>query len=192
MLEQLNASLLLIIQQTRTNAGILAIMMAVVWGIFFLSCLDKRLLYFGIIPRHIMGVPGILLAPLLHANVDHVFFNSIPLLILGNFLLIHGLDYFLLVTLLITFISGVFIWCFAKSGLYIGASSVITGYWSLLVLNSYQERTITAFILGFISLYYFAGIFYGLFPSKKGVSWQGHVFGLVAGLLTGFLITTVL
>lgn len=190
MLDQLNTSLALIILQTKINAHTLAIILAIPWAVFFINNLiGKRLFFLGIIPRRLYGLPGILFAPLLHANFNHIFFNSIPLLVLSNFLLINGLPYYLDVTLIITLISGFLIWCFAKSGLHIGASAVITGYWGLLVSDIYRQGTVTAIILGLLSLYYFAGIFLGVFPGKKGVSWEGHLFGLLAGVATSYLIT---
>ncbi|MBA2711351.1 MAG: rhomboid family intramembrane serine protease [Tatlockia sp.] len=189
MIDELLASLNLIISQTQANFQTLALILSILWGIFILNqLLGKRLLYLGIIPRHLFGIPGIFFAPFLHANFNHLFFNSIPLVVLANFILINGLFYFLWVTLSITVISGVLIWCFAKSGIHIGASALITGYWGLLVTNIMQQGTMTAIILGVISLYYFAGIFYGVFPGKKGVSWEGHLFGLVAGFATSYLI----
>ncbi len=190
MLEPLNASLDLIINQTKTNMHTLAIVLAIPWFVFlFTNLIDKKLLYFGIFPRRIQGIPGILFAPLLHANFNHIFFNSIPLLVLSNFLLINGLDYYLAVTLAITLISGLLIWCFGKPGLHIGASALITGYWALLVSDIFKQGTLTAIILGVVSIYYFAGIFLGIFPGKKGVSWEGHLFGLAAGILVSYLAT---
>lgn len=187
MLDQLNTSLALIILQTQINAHYLAIILLIPWLIFFISNLTgKRLLMLGIFPRHTYGLPGIVFAPLLHVNFNHIFFNSIPLVVLSNFLLIHGLQYFLLVTVGITLLSGFMIWCFAKPGLHVGASAVITGYWALLVNNIYQKGTFTAIILGALSLYYFAGIFLGVFPGRKGVSWEGHLFGLIAGFAVGY------
>lgn len=184
MIDQLTTILQLIILQTKANYYYLTVILLVLWGIFFLNILfGYRLFIFGIIPRRSYGLFGIVFAPLLHANFNHLFFNSIPLVVLSNFLLMQGLPYYWHITLLITLISGLLIWCFAKPGIHIGASSVITGYWSLLVCNIYQQGTLTAIILGFISLYYFAGIFFGIFPQKKGVSWEGHLFGLIAGLI---------
>ncbi|KTD66170.1 rhomboid family intramembrane serine protease [Legionella spiritensis] len=187
MLEELNSSLNLIVSQTKANLDTLAVILAIPWLVFAGNILlQNRLLYLGIIPRRLYGLPGIFLAPLLHANFNHLFFNSVPLLVLSNFILINGLLYFVIVTLLITVLSGTLIWCFAKPGIHVGASSLITGYWGLLVSDILQQGTLTAIILGVVCLYYFAGIFLGIFPGKKGVSWEGHLFGLLAGLATSY------
>lgn len=187
MLEQINTSLDEIIVHTKNNTDYLINIFCVVWGVFFITMLTgRKLLYFGIIPRHLIGMPGILCAPLLHADFNHLFFNTIPLIVLSNFLLINGVDYYLLVTTYIVLISGILTWLFAKQGIHIGASGVITGYWALLVSNIYQEGTVTAIILGVICVYYFAGIFLSVFPGKKGVSWEGHLFGLIAGGLVSY------
>ena len=189
MLDEITASLSLIISQTQRHAPVLGIEVAILWGAYVLTSLDNRLLYLGIIPRKVYGMLGIVFAPLLHGSFNHLFFNTIPLVILSDFILIQGLPYFLTVTIIITVLSGFLIWCFAKPGLHVGASALITGFWGLLVSDIYQQGTLVSVILGFISLYYFAGIFYGLFPGKKGVSWEGHVFGLVAGFVTSYLMT---
>ncbi|HAT1959025.1 rhomboid family intramembrane serine protease [Legionella pneumophila] len=189
MINELTASLNVIVTQTQNNLKILGVILLIPWSIFFIShFISNKILLFGIIPRHILGLPGILLAPLLHANFNHLFFNSIPLLVLSNFILINGVNYYLIVTMMITIFSGTLIWCFAKRGIHIGASGLITGYWGFLVYNIYQTGTLTTIILGLLSLYYFAGIFLGIFPGEKGVSWQGHLFGLLAGFLTSYLL----
>lgn len=188
MLDELINSLNLMISQTEINLPVLGAIVLILWGVFFITSLERRILYLGIIPRRIYGLPGVVLSPFLHANFNHLFFNTIPLVVLSNFLLMNGLHYFLVVTLAITVLSGLLIWCFAKPGLHIGGSGVITGYWGLLVMNIYQQGTLTAIILGLVSIYYFAGILYGVFPGEKGVSWQGHLFGLMAGLAAGYLI----
>jgi membrane associated rhomboid family serine protease len=189
MLEQLNTSLSLIAQQTQENLKTLAVILFIPWFVYVINRLmHNRLLYLGIIPRHFFGLVGILFAPLLHANFNHLFLNSIPLVVLSNFILINGLPFFIWVTIFITILSGFLLWCFGKPGIHVGCSSLITGYWGLLVSNILQQGTVTAVILGLLSLYYFAGIFLGIFPGKKGISWEGHLFGLVAGLVTSYLV----
>lgn len=189
MIDEFIDSFNFIVNQTQNNLNFLGIILLIPWVIFFITCfINRHILLLGIIPRHLRGLTGVFFAPLLHANFNHIFFNSIPLVVLSNFLLINGLQYYLLVTLLITVLSGLAIWCFGNPGLHIGASALITGYWGLLVSNIYQNTTFTSLILGLLSLYYFAGIFFGIFPREKGVSWQGHLFGLLAGLATGYLL----
>lgn len=185
MLNEINSSLALIVTQTKNNAPYLIDIFIILWGVFFINLLlGKRLLYLGIIPRNLFGIPGIICAPFLHADFNHLFFNTIPLIVLSNFILVAGVNHFILITAYITIISGTLTWIFAKSGIHVGASSIITGYWAYLITNIYQQGTITAIILGCICIYYFIGIFYSLFPGKKGVSWEGHVFGLMAGIIT--------
>jgi membrane associated rhomboid family serine protease len=189
MLDQLGANLQFFIQQTQLNADILISIVAILWGVFFISlALNHRLLWLGIIPRHLQGLPGIFFSPFLHANFNHLFYNTIPLLVLSDFLLIHGLTYYLIITLSITVISGFLIWLFAKPGIHIGASGVITGYWAVLVSDIYQQGSFMAIALGLTSLYAFAGIFFGIFPKDRGVSWEGHLFGLLAGVLMSFVL----
>lgn len=184
MLEKINASLDLIIQQTQANYPILLRMLLLLWGIFlFNKLLGGRLFIFGIFPRRLWSLPTIFTAPFLHVDFNHLFFNCIPLVVLSNFILINGWDYFIHVTLAIIAISGALTWLLGKDGIHLGASGVITGYWGLLISDIFQQANVTAYILGAISLYYFAGIFLGIFPSRRGVSWEGHLFGLCAGVI---------
>ena len=184
MFDQLITSLNIIKIQIQNNLPTLGLVLLIPWSLYFISsCITNRILLLGIIPRRLRGLPGIIFAPLLHANFNHIFFNSIPLIVLSCFILINGLYYYLIVTLL----SGSAIWCFAKNGLHIGASALITGYWGFLVANIYQHTTPLTIILGILSIYYFAGIFLGIFPKEKGVSWQGHLFGLLAGVVSSYL-----
>lgn len=176
-----------IAKATEYNYPILIKIVLVLWGCFILTSFVPQLLILGIVPRTIHGLTGVVFAPLLHGNFNHLFFNTIPLLVLSNFLLITGVDYFLNVTVFITLTSGFLIWCFGKPGLHIGASALITGYWGFLITNVVKLGTSTAIILGILSAYYFAGLLFGIFPTKKGISWEGHLFGLIAGVLLSFI-----
>lgn len=189
-LDTMSNALSLFILQTQANTHDLLLMLMILFSVFVATRIIPILLALGIWPRKAYGLPGIFFAPFLHVNFNHLFFNVVPLVILSNFLLMNGLHYFLIVSLYITLISGLCIWCFAKPGLHIGSSAVITGYWGLLVANIYLQGTLMAVMLGIVSIYYFAGIFLGVFPGKKGVSWEGHLFGLLAGIATSFLVVS--
>jgi len=190
MLDNLTTSLSLIALQTQQNLPLLGIILLILWGLLFITTfIAPNLLRLGIIPRRWYGLMGIFTAPFLHADFNHLFFNTIPLLVLSNFILLDGLPYFLYITSLIGFISGFLTWCFGKFAIHIGASALVTGYWGFLISRVWTQGSITAIILGVLSLYYFGGIFLGIFPSKRGVSWEGHLFGLIAGVIASFLTT---
>ena len=189
LIEDLTDSFNQIIESTQNNIDILGLILAVLFGVFILNIiLGHALFILGITPRKSYGLLGIIFAPFLHANFNHLFFNLIPLLVLADFILIEGVDVFINVSVYIAFLSGLLTWCFGRSAIHIGASSVITGYWSYLVVNTYLQESVLGVILGVICVYYFAGIFFGIFPQQKGVSWEGHLFGLIAGIIVNLAL----
>jgi membrane associated rhomboid family serine protease len=190
MLQMIADSFVFLAEQTQKNVWVLSNILLLLWGIFAINRLvfGNRLLYLGIQPRHIIGLPGIICAPFLHANFNHLFFNSIPLVVLADFILIQGIPHFLQMSLLIILVSGILIWCFASPGLHVGASGVITGYWGYLVAHAYYQSTMLSFILAAVCFWYFAGIFYSIFPGKRHVSWQGHLYGLLSGLAVAYYL----
>ena len=188
MLENLTNSIAVFAEHTQAVMPVLASIVLLLFAVWIINLLlGGRLLYLGILPRHPIGLLGIIFSPFLHANFNHLFYNLLPLLVLSDFILVQGLDLYLIVTVAITILSGFLVWCFGKKGLHVGASGLITGYWGWLVMNMYQGGSLLTIILGVISVYYFAAIFFGIFPSDKGVSWEGHLFGLVAGVVVSFI-----
>lgn len=189
IIDELTDSFNQIIQSTHDNAETLFVLVAIMFGTFFLSKLTRdTLLTLGIYPRSKQGLIGIFFAPFLHANFNHLFFNCIPLLVLSDFILIEGLDVFLNVSFYIIVFAGLLTWSFGRKAVHIGASSVITGFWGYLVINVYLHESILGVVLAIICVYYFAGIFLGIFPQQKGVSWEGHLFGLISGVGVNFLL----
>lgn len=163
------------------------------WAIFLINLiLGNRLNVLGIYPRHLSGLIGIFFAPFLHANFNHLFFNSIPLFVLTVFMLLYGLKYFIILSIVIIFISGFAIWLFARRAIHIGASALIMGYWGYLIMDAYNHPSIFSIPVVIVCLYYFGGLIFSLFPSSEKVSWEGHVFGLVAGILTSYLTPYIL
>jgi len=159
------------------------------WVIQLLNyLLAYRLNFFGIVPRDFFGIVGIPLAPLLHSSFSHLFFNTIPLFALSCFLLISGEKNFMDVTLIIMAISGLGIWLFGRPGVHIGASSMIMGYFSYLMVEAYMHPSVTTWVLAGLVVYYFGSLLLSLFPQEERVSWEGHLFGFVAGLAAVWLL----
>ena len=97
--------------------------------------------------------------------------------------MVFGFDFYLNISVILIVLSGTLIWCFARPGVHIGASALITAYWGFLVTEAFLggSDNINNFI-GFICLYYFTGIFFGIFPREEQVSWEGHLLGLISGV----------
>lgn len=178
-----------LVAQVQSNLYIVLSIIAALLVIHIINSMTgKALFIFGLLPRSPRGIPGILLSPLLHGNFNHLFFNSIPLFALMSLVLLDGIPVFILATVLITVISGILVWIFGRTAIHIGASSLILGYWSYLLTGITEKGIVQGIILGVVCLYHFGTLLMDLFPSDKGTSWEGHVFGFVAGIATAFLI----
>jgi membrane associated rhomboid family serine protease len=151
--------------------------------------LNFRLNYLGIRPRQIKGLIGIPCAPFIHANFTHLLFNSLPLFVFVDVILLQGVVIFFVCTFLIVLTSGGLIWLFGRQGLHIGASSLIMGYLGYIWVHIYFNPTQISILIGFVCIYYFGGLFLQVLPSKeKQISWEGHLLGLISGVITGFVL----
>lgn len=137
---------------------------------------------FGTIPRRRRGLIGILVSPIVHQNFNHLFFNTIPLYVFGLILLARGVTEFVQVTLFIVLGSGVLVWLLARRARHIGASGVISGYFGYILITAYFQPNITMIFVGIMVMYYFGGIFLGLFPRCEKTSWESHLYGFISGL----------
>ncbi len=190
MFENLVNSLMDIVTQTKEHLPLLLAVLGLLFLIHIINvALNYRLLALGIYPRHLFGLVGIVCSPFLHGNFNHLFFNSIPLFVLMDFMLIYSDQTFIAATCSIFLFSGLLTWLFGRKAMHVGASAVITGYWGFLVFFMIQEPSATSLILGILCVYYFAGIFFGILPLRESTSWEGHLFGLVAGVFTAWAMT---
>ncbi len=178
-----------LIQTIQDNLALLLGIAALLWVLLLINkMLGYRLNYLGIVPRTPSGLMGIIFSPFLHGSANHLFLNTIPLLILSCFILVGGQTFFFRVTIIIILLSGILIWLFGRKAIHIGASALVTGYWGYLLINAYHQPNLMAIALAVVCLYYFGGLFFGLFPSDKTVSWEGHLFGFIAGIATNYII----
>lgn len=188
-MDQIAAQLHYLVALSQHNSIYLLTFISVLWIINIVNwALGGPLFFVGLIPRSINGLFGIFIAPLLHGSVNHLFFNSIPLFLLANFVMLEGLPLFFKVTTFIVLISGSLLWTFGRAGNHIGASGVIVGYWSYLLLNAYLQGTLLAIMLGVVCIYYFGGLALSVIPGKVRESWEGHLFGAIAGVITAYLV----
>ena len=138
----------------------------------------------GIIPHRLDGLDGVLFSPFLHAGWDHLYGNSIPLILVGTFALAGGARRFIWSTALIMLISGLGVWFIGSpNSVVVGASGVVFGYLGLLVARGFVERNWWNLgVAAFIGLLYWYQL-YNVLPTDQPISWQGHLLGLVAGMI---------
>jgi membrane associated rhomboid family serine protease len=143
----------------------------------------SRLDAYGIVPRTMGGLVGILFSPLLHANLAHLLANATPLFILLT-LLFWDRRYRPGWTLtLIWLVSGLGTWLIGRGhATHIGASSLIYGLVAYLVLAGFLMKSWRSLLIALLVLFFYGGIFYGILPRSGPISWEGHLCGAAAGL----------
>ncbi|MCA9574151.1 MAG: rhomboid family intramembrane serine protease [Myxococcales bacterium] len=139
---------------------------------------------FGIRPRTQAGLVGILLAPFLHGGFQHVLNNSIGMLFLGGAVILRSVRDYVVVFLSAMFVGGLGVWLIAPSNsVHIGASGVVYGYLGYLLTTGWFERKPLAIVLSVVAAVLWGGLLPGVLPGQPGISWQGHLFGCLGGVL---------
>ncbi|MBT8136141.1 MAG: rhomboid family intramembrane serine protease [Gammaproteobacteria bacterium] len=161
----------------------LAALLLLLWLIELVNfILGHRLNTFGLLPRHLAGLPGILLAPLLHGSFTHLISNSGGLLALGGLVALRGERHFVTSTVAIAVLGGILLWVFGRTALHVGASGLVFGYFGLLLGRAWFERSAGTLLIGALVIAVYGGLLWGLLPLQAFVSWDGHLAGLLAGV----------
>ncbi|NWF89050.1 MAG: rhomboid family intramembrane serine protease [Ignavibacteriaceae bacterium] len=141
----------------------------------------------GIYPRSISGLVGIITAPLVHADLNHLISNSVPLLLLGL-----GISYFYPTISKKLFVwvylfHGILIWIFARQAFHIGASGLIYGFVSFFFFSGVIRRDNRSIALALIVTFLYGGLSWGILPIRGDVSWEAHLFGSIVGIIAAFI-----
>jgi len=178
-------------QQLKTSASWILGFVITIWGVELVNlALGHRLNAWGIHPRTVRGLAGIVLSPFLHDGIGHVLVNTVPFLILGWLVILYGNRAFLKTSLFIILVGGAGTWLLGRSAYHVGASGLIFGYFGFLVARGWYERSLVSIGIAFITISLYGGILWGLLPITAHVSWEGHLFGLLAGILAARLLVS--
>ena len=165
-------------------------MAAVMWVVEIADQIGGgRLDAYGIEPREIDGLDGVVFAPFLHAGFDHLIGNTIPFLVLGFTIALGGLVRTAAVTVIVALVAGLGTWVFAPAHTnHIGASGVVFGFATYLVARGIFSRRPLHFVVGLLVLaIYGTTLAFALVPTP-GISWQGHLFGAIGGVVAARFI----
>lgn len=158
----------------------IALFVAVIWVVFVLD-LFLPLTQLGLKPRSLGGLPGIITIPFLHGNLQHIMANTVPLIVLLCLLAgsrANSID----IVVFISVIAGVLLWLFGRDATHIGASVLVFGLIGFLVCAGFfEKRLLSALIAIGVAVVYGSTLVFGVLPIQSGVSWEGHLFGAIAG-----------
>ncbi|WP_297008340.1 rhomboid family intramembrane serine protease [uncultured Corynebacterium sp.] len=163
--------------------------LVLIWVLMAVNALSNyRLTGYGVGPREIEGLRGILVAPFLHVDVNHLLANTPACAVLVFLIALSGQKAVWVSSVCTVVVGGVGIWLTGpENSVHVGASILIYGWVAFLVLRGFFARSVWQIVLGTVVALVYSGLFWGLFPGDPGVSWQGHLFGAVGGGVAAFL-----
>jgi membrane associated rhomboid family serine protease len=177
-------------RELKLHGWILGVAIALLWAIQLANAATGHaLVVFGIHPREPIGLLGVLAAPLLHGSFDHLIANTIPFLVLGWLVLIRETWHFFVVSAITILIAGLGTWLVGQSGsVHVGASGLIFGWLGYLLLGGLFERRIGTIVGSVVVAVGYGSLVLGVLPGTPGVSWEGHLFGFLGGVLCAWIL----
>lgn len=173
------------------SASVFAAFTALLWLIKVIEIVSGiSFAWLGLMPLHLKGLPGIVFAPLLHANVAHVAANSAPFFLLGTALLYYYKKDAWRILALIWLLTGVFVWLFARGDNYhIGASGVVYALASFHFVSGLLRKVPGLMAFSLLVIFLYGSMVWGVFPEffpNENISWESHLMGIVSGVIAAY------
>jgi membrane associated rhomboid family serine protease len=176
----------------KAAAQLIIVWVALLWLLEAVDYVTNNALdTFGIIPRQQSELADVIPASFMHFGFGHLMANTLPLLVLGFLAALRGIGRFFAVALTIIVVSGLGVWLVApEASNTAGASGLIFGLFGYLLVRGFVDRRITDVALGGVVAVLYGSLLWGVLPTDGGISWQGHLFGLVGGIAAAFLTSS--
>ncbi|TDB82107.1 rhomboid family intramembrane serine protease [Actinomadura sp. KC216] len=142
---------------------------------------------FGIQPRDVNDLPDIFTAPFMHGGLGHLMANTVPFVVLGFIAAARGIAKFLVMSLIVIVVGGLGVW-FTSSANTLGSSILIFGFFGYLVGRGIFERRLVDIAIAVAVVAVYGTMLFGVIPGDAGISWQGHLFGLIGGVLGAWIL----
>ena len=188
----------------KTQVKVLSATVAIFWIIVILNelvleqilviangcALMRGLNALGIVPQSFIGLRGILFAPFLHGGFYHVLANTAPFIVLGWLVMLRNIKDFYFVSAISALVGGLGTWLVGRPcSVHIGASGVIFGYFGYLLFRGYFERSFVAIAISLAIAITYGSLLWGVLPTRSYISWEGHLFGFIGGIIAAKLLS---
>ncbi|MBU3260895.1 rhomboid family intramembrane serine protease [Roseovarius sp. PS-C2] len=174
------------------RAAALAAFVALLWAVQVVNWIIGYGLNpaFGLIPRQLDGLDGVVAMPLLHGSFAHLLANTPPLLVMGGLLVATTTRALLAVNAVVIGLGGGLVWLFGSSAIHIGASGLVFGWFGFLVVRGLVDRSLITLGATVVVGFLYGSILWGVLPGQTGVSWEAHLLGAIAGAVAAVLVRT--
>lgn len=162
------------------------------WLVFWLQPSSQfNFLKLGVLPREPKGLLGVVTSVFVHGDINHIASNTLPVLVLGMMLFYFYKRIAVPVVVWIWLISGLWLWVGGRNNVnypvyHIGASTLIYGLAGFLFFSGVFRRHLQLMVVSALVVFLYGGIVWGVFPVQENISWEGHLFGIIAGVLVAF------
>lgn len=164
-----------------------SLFVALIWMVKFLEIIfNLNLVQFGLYPRAYSGLIGIITCPLIHSSFNHLFSNSIPLLVLGGIIFYFYRPIAFSVFFWVYLMSGIWLWAAGREAYHIGASGLVYGFASFLFFSGIFRKERSLMVLSLLVVFLYGSLVWGIFPIAPQISWESHLLGSLAGIITAF------
>lgn len=160
-----------------------------IWTVFWAEVrFGINLNEYGIYPRTLTGLKGIVMSPFIHGSVEHLYNNTIPLAVLLSFLYYFYNETALRVLFLGILASGLITWLIGRPSYHIGASGVIYVLSSFIFFKGIFAKHYRLVALSLVVVFIYGSMIWYIFPIKEDISWEGHLAGFATGLFLALAI----
>lgn len=135
---------------------------------------------YGLYPRALSGLPGLLVSPWLHSSWAHLMSNLVPFVAMSAIVLREGLSKYASVSAAIIVFGGLMVWCLGRSGVHVGASGWVFGLWGFILASTWFTRSLGNIVAALAVVAFYGGMIFGFVP-QQGVSFESHIAGALAG-----------
>ncbi len=169
----------------KTKLRGLAVLVCLIWAVYLVGIVTGiDLSGFGVQPRDWTTLYGVLTWPFVHADRTHLMNNSVTLIVFGAIISLRSSSWkFLGLSFMLTMYSGLGVWLLARDASHIGASGLVFGYFGYIMTRGIYDGRISSIVISTGVMVLFGGMIWGILPTDARISWEGHLFGFLAGVV---------